>query len=86
MAENYGGRRFIKDSVSMRLYCPFQGVRNRTASNIVKKNILVVSDHAKHLGRLLHSRWEVFTGHVAECTVLQVTNSDGDCIVLIAAS
>lgn len=40
LAENYGGRRFIKDSVSMRLYCPFQGVRNRTASNIVKKIFL----------------------------------------------
>ena len=31
------GRRFIKAWVSMRLYCPFQGARNRTASNIVKK-------------------------------------------------
>lgn len=60
------GRRFIKASVFMLLYGPFQGICNRTTSNIVKSgNIPAVSDDAKYLNRPLHDRTapRVFMAH-----------------------
>ena len=72
----------------MRLYCPFQGARNRTASNIVKKkekkkNIPAVSDHAE-TSRLKHRGWKILQAEYS--TVLQMANNCVVCVCLIEAS
>lgn len=81
----------------MRLYGPFEGVRNRTASNIVKKekkekcrkkNMFPWSVIMRNIPVVCYNSSTTllgFTGYVAECRVLHATNNDGDCVPVIGA-